>query len=408
MSVTDVTKEIIENGDGETFPKAGQVVVVDYTGTLPCGKVFDCSRQRSAPFKFRIGQKEVIQGMDEGVAKISLSCHCDVKLSGFLFSMANQLFIGILGVFLSCLYVHGATVSLDTIIPGDGVDVPQDNDTVVVHYTGSLVDGRVFDSSRSPGRTPFEFIIGQGTVINGWDIGFKHNTRHDYFLNNFFTNPPIYPFATLIFDVELLQIKRPQQVPQNNFQSGFATGQQQSMGFSNQQQGAAQIATQGGGTQFAAQGMTFGSQGQQTAQFGQVQPGGQVAGQFGTAPDASQQMFQQSGQSSQQLGVQQSQGQRQSQTAQFGSSATAGQAQFGSPAAAAGQSQFGSSGASGVAQFGTSGGQSQFGVQQGMNQVSMQASGQTAQQGSQVGSQQLGVQQGFGVQQTQTGNFQQG
>uniref|UniRef100_A0A3Q2Q3K7 peptidylprolyl isomerase n=2 Tax=Fundulus heteroclitus TaxID=8078 RepID=A0A3Q2Q3K7_FUNHE len=64
--------ETISPGDGRTFPKKGQRVVVHYVGTLEDGKVFDSSRSRGKPFKFRIGHQEVIRGWEEGVAQMSV------------------------------------------------------------------------------------------------------------------------------------------------------------------------------------------------------------------------------------------------------------------------------------------------------------------------------------------------
>jgi len=67
-----VQVESISPGDGQTFPKTGQTVVVHYTGTLENGTKFDSSRDRGVPFKFRIGKSEVIKGWDEGVAQLSV------------------------------------------------------------------------------------------------------------------------------------------------------------------------------------------------------------------------------------------------------------------------------------------------------------------------------------------------
>jgi FK506-binding protein 1 len=65
-----VEVQSISAGDGQTFPKTGQTVVVHYTGTLENGVKFDSSRDRGVPFKFRIGKGEVIKGWDEGVAQL--------------------------------------------------------------------------------------------------------------------------------------------------------------------------------------------------------------------------------------------------------------------------------------------------------------------------------------------------
>ncbi|XP_020383007.1 peptidyl-prolyl cis-trans isomerase FKBP1A-like [Chiloscyllium punctatum] len=67
-----VQVETITPGDGQTFPKTGQTCVVHYTGSLKDGTKFDSSRDRSKPFKFKIGRNEVIRGWDEGLAQMSV------------------------------------------------------------------------------------------------------------------------------------------------------------------------------------------------------------------------------------------------------------------------------------------------------------------------------------------------
>jgi FKBP-type peptidyl-prolyl cis-trans isomerase len=87
--------------------------------------------------------------------------------------------------------------------------------TVSVHYTGTLLDGSEFDSSRGRGK-PFSFSLGKGQVIRGWDEGvatMKIGERATLVLSSEFGygahgSPPDIPGgATLVFDVEVLGAK---------------------------------------------------------------------------------------------------------------------------------------------------------------------------------------------------------
>ncbi|KAF9429837.1 FK506-binding protein 1A [Podila epigama] len=67
-----VTKTVITPGDGATFPKTGDTVVMHYVGTLEDGSKFDSSRDRGKPFETPIGVGRVIRGWEEGVPQMSL------------------------------------------------------------------------------------------------------------------------------------------------------------------------------------------------------------------------------------------------------------------------------------------------------------------------------------------------
>ena len=89
---------------------------------------------------------------------------------------------------------------------------PLNGQTVRVHYTGWLTDGSKFDSSVDRNE-PFEFVLGGGQVIRGWDEGVarmrigdkaKLTLPHEFAYGEQGYPGAIPPKATLIFEVELL------------------------------------------------------------------------------------------------------------------------------------------------------------------------------------------------------------
>lgn len=106
----------------------------------------------------------------------------------------------------------------------DGGATPSEGDTVEVHYTGRLQStGEEFDSSRRPGRDPFKFELGKGSVIKGWDVGVATMRRGEvarFIIDPDFGygesgSPPSIPGgATLVFDVELLGWKEAADITQ--------------------------------------------------------------------------------------------------------------------------------------------------------------------------------------------------
>lgn len=104
-------------------------------------------------------------------------------------------------------------LKIEKLVTGTGAPAVNGK-TVSVHYTGWLVDGTKFDSSVDRDE-PFEFVLGEGQVIQGWDEGVATLCVGDKVR---LTIPPemaygeagypgaIPPSATLIFEVELLTV----------------------------------------------------------------------------------------------------------------------------------------------------------------------------------------------------------
>lgn len=200
-------------GTGES-PAVTDLVTVHYTGTLDNGTVFDASRNHGGPASFPLNR--VIKGWTEGVSTMKVGGVRKLVIPPDLAYGAQGAGNGAIPPNATLTFIvellEVPRVKIEDTQPGNG-PAAKSGDLITVNYTGKLEDGTVFDSS--VGKQPFQFTLGAGQVIPGWDqglLGLKVGGKRTL------TIPPslaygeqgaggvIPPNATLIFDVELISI----------------------------------------------------------------------------------------------------------------------------------------------------------------------------------------------------------
>lgn len=225
----------LEEGEGEQA-EATHTVVTDYTIWVQGEdeSKFIASSDYNEPATFVIGRESVFAGWEQGVT--------GMRLGGKrLLIIPPELAFGeqatgqipadatlIMEIELNDITVPPKPTDVEEdeytvmenglkyydIVEGEG-ETPEAGQTVVVHYTGWLEDGSVFDSSIQRGQ-PFAFVLGEGKVIEGWELGLetmKVGGKRQLVI------PPelgygeqgagniIPPNATLTFEVELVEIQ---------------------------------------------------------------------------------------------------------------------------------------------------------------------------------------------------------
>ena len=225
---------IVKKGADKTSAKSGEMVTVHYSGYFKDGLMFDSSVKRGQPIKFTLGQGQVIKGWDEALQLMGTG-------DKYRLIIPYQLAYGEKGrgqsippkadlIFDVELVFHQPELKIevydtkgkDTITTKSGLkmiaisnaegDKPTVGQTVSVHYSGYLEDGKMFDSSVKRG-TPIEFPVGVGKVIKGWDeaLLLMHKGEKyrliipaDLAYGERGAGGVIPPGATLIFDVMLV------------------------------------------------------------------------------------------------------------------------------------------------------------------------------------------------------------
>ncbi|MDZ4758424.1 MAG: FKBP-type peptidyl-prolyl cis-trans isomerase [Bacteroidota bacterium] len=242
----------LQKGNGRKTKK-GDNVSVHYTGKLMKGKKFDSSLDRGEPFTVALGQGRVIQGWEEALALMNVGDKAAFVIPPALAYGTREVGGGIIPpnstLYFEIEVLDAQEEGTETIVPGEQptfgkcqshpLDVagqkiettasglqyiivkksgsgkkPAAGQTVFVHYTGSLANGKKFDSSVDRGE-PLPFPLGQGRVIKGWDEGIALMEVGDCIR---LIIPPnlgygaadkgtIPPNSTLIFDCELMGIQ---------------------------------------------------------------------------------------------------------------------------------------------------------------------------------------------------------
>jgi peptidylprolyl isomerase len=212
-------------GDGDVVGLT-DYVQVHYTGwvqndtTKTKGDKFDSSVDRGEPIGFPLGRSVVIQGWDKGLPGMKVGGKRTLVISPDL-AYGEKGYPPVIPPSATLIFdveiMEVPRVEVEILAEGTG-PVAEAGDQLSVEYTGWVwVDGakgEQFDSSSNAGR-PYKFTLGARMVIPGWDLGLeglKEGTKANLIIPPTLaygkrgSGPKIPPDATLIFEVELVQI----------------------------------------------------------------------------------------------------------------------------------------------------------------------------------------------------------
>jgi peptidylprolyl isomerase len=229
-------KELAE-GEGN-LPRAGDVIGIIYVASYVEGEEFDRYQDRENPYRFRFGTNQVLPGLEEGVATMrvggkrvlvippELAFEQDERPASVPADTWVRMEVELVDIIPSppppepwsdAGYEIMATESGLQFVDfrvGDG-DLPTMGATVVVHYSGFLDDGTLFDTTHFRG-VPIAFELGAAKLVDGWLeglLGMRVGSRRKLIVPPYLGygdkgfRKTIPPGATLIFDIELLSVE---------------------------------------------------------------------------------------------------------------------------------------------------------------------------------------------------------
>ena len=229
----------IAEGEGE-FPQVGDVVGVVYKASYVDGEQFDAYQEREEPFRFRLGMHQALKGLDEGVStmrpggkrilvlppNLAFEATQDERPSTVPENAWVRFEVELIDIIeappppepwsdigYDIAVLESGLQYVDFEI-GEGKS-PEPGNTIVVHYSGFLDDGTVFDTTTFRG-VPIAFTFGEAHLLTGWLQGLatmKEGGKRKLIV------PPhlaygekgfrkaIPPNATLTFDIQLLSVE---------------------------------------------------------------------------------------------------------------------------------------------------------------------------------------------------------
>jgi FKBP-type peptidyl-prolyl cis-trans isomerase len=214
---------------------SGDVISVHYVGKLADGTKFDASYDRKQPITFQLGVGRVIKGWDEGLQYLHIgdsalfTIPADIAYGNRKMGAipANStLFFTVKVVDIKKAIKPWDCTGLDTVKLDDNLayivvekgkgEAISSGDKAYMQYSGYFTNGKKFDSSHDNGDIDFDFILGRGRVIKGWDIavvGMKVGEKRRLLIPYKLAygesgRAPIPPKSDLIFDIELSKFEK--------------------------------------------------------------------------------------------------------------------------------------------------------------------------------------------------------
>jgi peptidylprolyl isomerase len=222
VGFVEIKTEVLKKGDGP-LPALGDLVMVHYTGWLPPGpdgkegEKFDSSRDRDEPLVVTVGAGQVIGGWDLTLRKMRVGDRWKVTIPwslGYGAQGKPPKIPGKTDLVFDIERLALPEIKSEVVAEGKG-PLLQIGQSVKVHYTGTLLDGTKFDSSRDRGE-PFQLVLGAHGVIPGWEMALVKMRVGDhwkvtipwmYAYGASGRPPSIPPKADLVFDMEVVEAK---------------------------------------------------------------------------------------------------------------------------------------------------------------------------------------------------------